>query len=154
LHYINPYANSEEISNNKHQKARILIIEDDTMISDLLKDFFDMNGYLCRTEPHATDIIRLINDYQPQLLLLDYLLPGTDGGELCRLVKSHPDSTQLPVLIYSAYTEKMLPLESFGCDAFLAKPFALDELQTLVKSLLSIDYPLRSAKHESSCSNS
>ncbi|MEJ2880486.1 response regulator [Pedobacter sp. GR22-6] len=121
----------------RNEQASILVIEDDLMISELLESFFDMNGYNCTTLSRADDIFQVLSMHKPDLLIIDYMLPGPDGGTLCRKLKDNPSTSQLPVLLYSALPETLLPIESFGCDAFLAKPFSLDDLGQLVQTLLS-----------------
>lgn len=131
-----PLNHTQESVTSQDDKLRILIIEDDVMMSEFLESFFEMSGYQCIRLPHSHDILKSLAVHQPHLLIVDYLLPGPNGGVLSRQLKDNANTAHIPVLLCSAYPEEMLPLASFGCDAFLAKPFALDELEKIVRKLL------------------
>lgn len=75
-------------------------------------------------------------DFKPDLVLLDYLLPGINGGELCGQIKRHQAFSKIPVIIYSAYPKVLTSLGDYGCDLFLPKPFDLDELAKHIETLL------------------
>jgi len=127
---------SKNVGPTRLQLSRILIIEDDLAISELLDMYFKMNGYYCRIENNATDILGLIDECKPDLVIVDYLLPGVNGGELCAQIKRSLQWSHIPVVIFSAYPKVMLSLGTYGCDAFVAKPFDLEELKAEVEALL------------------
>lgn len=74
------------------------------------------------------DILPLAREYQPDLVLLDYILPNTNGGKLCSQLKSEADTLDIPVIIYSAAPPAFLSLDDNGCDFFIPKPFDIDYL--------------------------
>ena len=76
----------------------------------------------------AKDICTLAMEFKPNVIILDYFLQHTNGGELCSLLKSKVQTQGIPVIIYSAVTKDFLPLGDCGCDLFIPKPFDLDEL--------------------------
>jgi DNA-binding response OmpR family regulator len=107
------------------QKAKILIIDDDADLLDLLQDFLQSSGFEVKTNQSSGGIFQTITQYQPDLIILDYLLNlnGINGGELCHQVKT---TTHIPVILYSAYPRVLLSLGTYGCDQFIPKPFDLD----------------------------
>jgi DNA-binding response OmpR family regulator len=117
------------------EKAKILIIDDDTDLLELLQDFLENNGFEIKTNQSSAGIFETITQYQPDLIILDYLLDGINGGELCHQVKS---TTHIPVILYSAYSRVLLSLGTYGCDQFIPKPFDLDFLLESVRRLSKI----------------
>jgi DNA-binding response OmpR family regulator len=95
-----------------------------------------MNGYQPQIETATTDISGLLENYNPDLLIVDYLLPFINGGELCARVKKDNNWKHLPVIIYSAYPRVINSLGNYNCDAFLPKPFNLNTFLGLVESTL------------------
>src|SRR5438067_1796848 len=104
------------------QKAKILIIDDDADLLELLQDFLQGEGFEVKTNKSSAGIFETITQFQPDLIILDYLLDGINGGELCHQVKS---TTHIPVILYSAYSRVLLSLGTYGCDQFIPKPFDL-----------------------------
>ena len=124
-------------NNSRHLLTpKILVLEDDQATADVIKEWLTMCGYICYTERNTSDMIGLMTSYQPDLLIIDYLLPGINGGELCSQVKRQEKANRIAVIICSAYPKILLSLGDYGCDAFIAKPFDLDELTKKVVQLL------------------
>ena len=78
-----------------------------------------------------------VEDFNPDLVILDYRVAGTNGGELCRKIKSHPKFGSVPVIIFSAYINHEADLLAYGCDAIINKPFDLTELVEKVNNLIT-----------------
>jgi DNA-binding response OmpR family regulator len=114
------------------EKAKILIIDDDSDLLELLQDFFQSCGYEVKTNKSSGGIFETITQFQPDLIILDYLLDGINGGELCHEVKT---TTHIPVILYTAYSRVLLSLGTYGCDEFIPKPFDLDFLLESVRRL-------------------
>jgi DNA-binding response OmpR family regulator len=122
------------ISDNNSVK-RILVIEDNQGIAEMYAAYFEMSGYHCLVKSAGTAISQLIASYRPDLILLDYLLPEQNGGELCNLVKADPFSSHIPVIMCSAFPKSKIDSQAVKYDAFIAKPFDLDELSFLIERL-------------------
>jgi DNA-binding response OmpR family regulator len=105
---------------------KVLVIEDDKETAEVVQMFLSMNGYQPQIETATTDISGLLENYNPDLLIVDYLLPFINGGELCARVKKDNNWKHLPVIIYSAYPRVINSLGNYNCDAFLPKPFNLN----------------------------
>ena len=111
----------------------ILIVDDQNDILDLLKEILELEGYQVTGLSYTEDIIGSISKYQPELVMLDFLLAGINGGELCHQLKTNPMSAHIPVIMLSGYPRVLESLGNYGADAFIAKPFDLDHLTQTVK---------------------
>jgi DNA-binding response OmpR family regulator len=114
-----------------------LIIDDDEAVLDVMAEALQYEGFDVKTSGKADGIAGIIRVYQPDLLLIDYLLSGINGGEICHQLKIDVNTSQLPVIIISAYPKVLLSLGDYGCDKFIAKPFDLDYLIESIKAVLS-----------------
>jgi len=114
----------------------ILIVDDQNDILDLLKEALEQEGYAVTTLPYTEDIVTSVTLHQPDLVMLDFLLAGINGGELCHQVKTHPLTSHIPVIMLSGYPRVLESLGSYGADIFIAKPFDLEHLISSVKQLL------------------
>lgn len=114
----------------------ILIIEDETSIAELQKDYFELNGFrvdMCHTGREGLEKA-LQEDYD--LIVLDLMLPGIDGFEICRSIRS---AKEVPIVIVSARKEEIDKIRGFGtgADDYMTKPFSPGELVARVKAHLS-----------------
>jgi twitching motility two-component system response regulator PilH len=107
---------------------RILIIDNDESVLEVLQEIFKNDGYETDCYGQVEDIFKLVDDFKPDLVLLDYILPGINGGELCAQLKKDQVTRHIPVVICSAYPQVMLSLGSYGCNAFISKPFELRDI--------------------------
>lgn len=121
----------------KNTSKKILIIENDEGLLDLLTELFNYKGFEVRTYQGADDINDLLKGFLPDIFLIDYLLPGINGGELCAQLKKNPSTQHIPVIIFSAYSQVMLSLGSYGCNAFISKPFELEGLLSTIAECLA-----------------
>jgi len=113
----------------------VLVVEDDVETSDnikarLLKEGFDV--LVCYDGLRALEIVRR---RQPDVVVLDIMVPGLPGHHLCRLLKYDERFQQLPIVVVTGRTETNYNAlaEKAGANAFLAKPFSMDELVGLIK---------------------
>jgi len=115
----------------------ILIVDDNNDILDLLKEALEQEGYQVTGLSKTEDIIRSITKYQPDLVMVDFLLGDINGGELCHQVKVNPLSNHIPVIMLSGYPRVLESLGGdYGADVFIAKPFDLNHLIETVRQLL------------------
>ncbi|WP_276090349.1 response regulator [Pedobacter sp. JY14-1] len=122
---------------NAREPKRILIIENDQSLLQLLEEIFEGNGYQTYAYQHVDDIFAVFDKHKPDVVLLDYLLPGINGGELCAQLKREPTTANVPVVICSAYPQVLLSLGSYGCNAFVAKPFEINYLLREVEDCIA-----------------
>ena len=114
-------------------EEKILIIEDDRELQEIMRGFLKKEGYEVVQAFDGTDGIRLAKECSPTLILLDLMLPGADGFEVCRAVRVR---SVAPIMIISAKNsdmDKMLSL-GIGADDYLEKPFSMLEMLARVKS--------------------
>ncbi|MDO7745025.1 MAG: response regulator [Pedobacter sp.] len=115
----------------------ILVIENDEKLVEILDEFLTEQGYTLHFRPQAYDIVPIIKELMPDLVLLDFLLPGTNGGELCMQIKKNEQLRHIPVIIFTAFPRVLLALEDYRCNAFISKPFDLlalvDQIEACIK---------------------
>ena len=116
-------------------KERILIIEDDDQILKILRRSLVYEGYQVDTAADGEEGLNLLRDNKPALVILDWMLPGMDGLEVCRRIR---DLGNQPVLMLTAkdtLEDRVQGLDA-GADDYLVKPFELDELLARIRALL------------------
>ena len=114
---------------------RILVVDDDSEIRRLLKQYLEKNGYRVTTVGDGAGMWQALDDERVDLIVLDLMLPGTDGLELCRTLRTR---SRIPVIMLTARGDEMdrvLGLE-MGADDYLAKPFSARELLARIKVVL------------------
>lgn len=115
--------------------ARILVVDDDPKITAMLRRSLIFEGYDVQEAADGYQALELLADQQPDLVILDIMLPGLDGIDVCRKVRQE---SAVPVLMLTARDEvsdRVKGLDS-GADDYLVKPFALEELLARVRALL------------------
>lgn len=115
---------------------KILIVEDDISIADIEKDYLEINGYEVKLIHDGSFAIEAFEQYNPDLVLLDLMLPGKDGYELCHEMRKRKEVPILMVTAKNAVSDKVLGL-GLGADDFITKPFDPSELVARVKAHLS-----------------
>lgn len=115
---------------------KILIVEDDHDTLAVLSDILQQDGYEVTALNYTESITNSILQYQPDLVLLDFLLAGINGGELCHEIKMHKEFCAIPVILLSAFPRVLDSLGDYGSDAFIAKPFDIADLLKKVKDCL------------------
>jgi len=116
---------------------KLLIIDNDAEVLNMIQEALIYEGFEVRTLSGTDHIFKIIHEYQPDLIMIDYILDGINGGEICHDIKVNVETCHIPVIIMSAYSRVILSLGSYRSDAFLAKPFGLDEMVKLVNKLLA-----------------
>ena len=117
---------------------RLLVVEDDRPIAELLKHHFTSAGYTVTTTPDGDEALILIEEIRPDLVLLDWMIEGTTGIEVCRRVRRSAKTAQLPIIMLTARgdeEDRVRGLET-GADDFVAKPFSPKELVARANALL------------------
>ena len=115
--------------------SKLLVIDDDPNICDVLKIYFENEGYKVKTATDGSEGISFFKMYEPDLVLLDIMMPKKDGWQVCREIR---EMSSKPVIMITAKGEvfdKVLGLE-LGADDFIVKPFDMKELSARVKAVL------------------
>lgn len=116
-------------------KAKILIIEDDNAIADLLSYGLSMEGFQTRAATSGAVGMIELQQFQPDLLLLDWMLPDESGLDICKKVTANYNLPILMITAKSDITDKVLGLE-FGADDYITKPFDLREVVARIRTIL------------------
>jgi two-component system alkaline phosphatase synthesis response regulator PhoP len=129
----------EEITMDK----KILVIEDDPATLRLVDYSLRHEGYQVFTASNGLEGIRKAHDDAPDLIILDVMLPGIDGYEICHRLRSEPDTAQLPILMFSAKAQEIDKDTGLkvGADEYLSKPAAPADIVNRVESLLAEEKP-------------
>jgi len=120
------------------QSAKILIVDDETAIRDMIRMGLEMADFECFEAADIAEAYGLAHDHSPDLILLDWMLPGGSGIELLRRLKRDEITENIPVIMLTAKAtedNKIQGLES-GADDYIAKPFAPRELAARIKAVL------------------
>jgi len=133
---------SETISQAHHtsimeNQKRILVVEDERDIADLVVRYLQRDGYRASQVTDGRTALSRAEAELPDLIILDLMLPGLDGLEICRRLRQNPRTSAVPIIMVTAKseeTDKIIGLE-MGADDYLAKPFSPKELVARVKSL-------------------
>ena len=118
--------------------GRVLIVEDDPDIAHLLSHSLKRAGFGIETLSSGQEVIAAVRRQRPDLVLLDLMLPGLDGLEVCRSLRGDPLTAALPVIMLTARAEesdRIVGLE-LGADDYITKPFSPNEVVARVRALL------------------
>src|SRR6516225_8387373 len=129
---------NNSVGYNTAVKQTIFAVEDDTDISRLVRHHLEAAGYGVRSFPSAAGVIAEGEKQAPALFVLDIMLPGGDGLELCRRIRQTPALAMIPVIFLTAKTtesDKIIGLE-LGADDYIPKPFSPRELVARVRAVL------------------
>lgn len=118
--------------------ARILVIDDDQAIVELVKVNLEMQGHQIYTASDGIKGLALAHQHRPDLVVLDVMMPDLDGFTVCQRIRQNPLTQSIPVLLLTALgmtKDKITGFDS-GADDYLIKPFEISELQVRVRALL------------------
>ncbi len=122
------------------ERHKILIVDDEERNIKLLKAYLIAKQYETAEASNGEEALRMVNDFNPDLVLLDVMMPGIDGFEVCKRLKTDEKTKMIPVVMVTALREKEYRIKALeaGVDDFLTKPVDRTELMVRVKSLLRI----------------
>ncbi|NDJ76709.1 MAG: response regulator [Chloroflexi bacterium] len=119
-------------------KSHILIVEDDLDLSEMLNAYFRVQGYEVQTAAWGEDAVRLTQEVRPDLVVLDIRLPDIDGYEVCRRLRTHRRTQDVPIIFLTEKrdrVDKLVGLE-LGVVDYITKPFDIQELRLRVRNAL------------------
>ena len=123
--------------------GKIFIIEDEPSIIQLVQHNLEKNGFIVSSSLNGNDGLKELKKFQPDLLLLDWMLPDLSGIEICKSIRKDNSFKNLPVIMLTAKGEeedKIKGLDS-GVDDYLTKPFSFNELMARIKAVLRRSNP-------------
>lgn len=116
-------------------QSKLLVVDDDPNICELLRLYFEKEGYQVKTASDGFEGVSIFKNFDPDLVLLDIMMPRKDGWQVCREIR---EVSAKPIIMITAKNEtfdKVLGLE-LGADDFIVKPFDIKELSARVKAVL------------------
>lgn len=119
-------------------KEKILVVDDEKDILELIEYNLSKNGYRVKTVTTGEEALELIKEEDYDLIILDLMLPGVDGLDICRMIKADKKKAAIPVIMVTAKSEeadKVAGLE-IGADYYITKPFSPREMLAIVKATL------------------
>lgn len=115
---------------------KILVIDDDESILDAISLILEDQDYTVKTTTKSEETYKLVNNFRPDLILLDVLMSGNDGRHICQNLKSDEKNKHIPIVMISAHPTAKHGVKECGADDFLAKPFEVADLLAKVKKHL------------------
>ena len=118
--------------------ASILIVEDEAPIHELLAYNLRSEGFRVRTVETGEEVHPALADEMPDLVLLDWMLPGLSGIEVCRMLRTKPETVTLPIMMLTARGEESERVRGLatGADDYIVKPFSIPEVMARIRSIL------------------
>ena len=119
-------------------KEKILVVDDEKDILELIEFNLTSNGYNVTTTTSGEEALELIKKNEYDLVVLDIMLPGIDGLDICKIIKADKQKSHIPIIMVTAKTEEVDRVTGFeiGADHYVTKPFSPRELLAIVKATL------------------
>jgi PleD family two-component response regulator len=119
--------------------SRILVVEDDPDIGNMLRTYFESQGFEISVATHGQEALSLTRHFLPQLIVLDIILPDMDGYEICRQLRSSSRTGHIPILFLTQRDERRDRIAGLelGADDYITKPFDIEELGLRVQNALA-----------------
>lgn len=119
------------------KRKRILVIDDDSGIGEMLKLLLEFNGYKVTVTEKPEEAEAIILEDKTDLILLDMLISGVNGTDVCSRLKEKKETTQIPILMMSALHDAGSKCKEAGADDFIAKPFEMEDLVSRIEENLN-----------------
>jgi len=116
---------------------KILVVDDDEGILDAVAFFLEECGYVVKAISDGTLTCSVVAEFQPDLILLDVLLSGVDGRDVCRELKDNRRYRHIPIIMISAHPTAKAETKQYGAQEFLAKPFDTEDMLRTVEEYIS-----------------
>lgn len=123
----------------KKMRSKILVVDDDSGILDLLKLVLRGAGYSVAVASDGSTALKKLQALKPNLVILDLLLPGTNGFAVCEAIRGSAETAHIPVLVVTGLSGQLARLSGLdsGASDYLTKPFTAEEVLERVDSLLN-----------------
>ena len=121
---------------NNELKKKVLICDDDADILFICSYIFEKQGIEVITRTHCNNIVETVRDVKPDVILMDNWIPDSGGIVASRSIKEDIDLNHIPIIYFSANNDIQALANEAGADAYLAKPFDLEDLRKITTSLI------------------
>jgi len=118
--------------------AKIMVVDDDEEFTTLYQKYLTMAGFEAVTENHSSMAMEVANSAQPDLFVLDLMMPEPDGFKLCRMLRANMNFVRTPIIIVTALNDEDSKVVALGAGAndYLTKPFHINDLKLRIDYLL------------------
>ena len=119
-------------------ETKVLIVDDETAILDMLSTNLEIAGFHCITAPNTQDAYKRLYNEGPDLLLLDWMLPGTSGVEFAAQLRKEESGAEIPIIMLTARNKEDSAIKALdsGVDDYITKPFSTRELISRIRAVL------------------
>jgi CheY-like chemotaxis protein len=115
---------------------KVLVVDDNEEILNVISIVLEMNEFSVRCANNGDVVHDLAESYRPDVIILDIMLGGVDGRDICNQLKKHPNTNHIPIVMISAsHNLKQARENDCPADAFVSKPFDIDHLATVVAGI-------------------
>lgn len=116
---------------------KIVVVDDDLVVSAVIMEILGKNGYEAEHVSNGNQALEKLEQYHPDLIITDIMMPKMDGWELCKKIRENHRTKSIPVLMITAKCDQATELRSFECGAneFIAKPFEKKEFLETIERL-------------------
>jgi len=118
------------------EKSLILVLDDDPDICIMIKMVLDYYGYDAMDAENEENARKIISSNHVDLLIMDMLLSGVDGTDICRQLKQDKETSSIPILMFSAHPTAKETCLAAGADDFISKPFEMNDMMDKISSFL------------------
>ncbi|MCA0043805.1 phosphate regulon transcriptional regulator PhoB [Celeribacter litoreus] len=119
-------------------QPRVLVVEDEPAQREVLAYNLEAEGFAVSKAENGDDALLFVDEDQPDIIVLDWMLPGVSGIEICRRLKTRPDTREIPIIMLSARSEEVDRVRGLetGADDYVVKPYSVIELMARVRTQL------------------
>jgi CheY-like chemotaxis protein len=110
----------------------VLICDDDADILEVTKTILSLRGYRVETMMNTDDLVNRVKEFMPDVILMDLWIPDIGGGEATKLLKADAETSNVPVIIFSANNDIEKVAKNAGANDYLRKPFEIADLEQII----------------------
>ena len=115
---------------------RLLVVDDDIDLLEIIQTVFKERGYEVLIISNGEETVKNVEEFSPDIILLDAFIEGSNGAIICSLLKSRPETKHIPVVMFSALANAEEIFEICNADAFVGKPFDINHLAHVIEEQL------------------
>jgi DNA-binding response OmpR family regulator len=121
------------------EKKGILVIEDESHVRVLVSRLLEKNGYVVKTAEDGLDGLRVLEEFRPDLIIADVMMPNLDGLTFTKALKNRRETKNIPVIFLTAKTDPLSMIEGInvGAKFYITKPFQIEDVLAKVKKVLT-----------------
>jgi DNA-binding response OmpR family regulator len=121
------------------EKKGILVIEDEAPVKIMVSRLLEKNGFVVRTAEYGLDGLRVLEEFRPDLIIADVMMPNLDGLTFTKALKNRRETKNIPLIFLTAKTDPLSMIEGInvGAKFYVTKPFQIDDLLAKVKKVLN-----------------